>query len=176
MSTFLSNPTSFCSPQQALQYTDVRRLGDLVQDGGVRVTQSALLTDPNFQAALNAASGLVESACLVGQRYAPSDLAGLTGVSQVYLQQLVAHLAYGLLEERRYPNQPIPEMCKRAFDVLDALRNGKRIFSIVEAGQAGNLTVLDVDLSQIQFLDLATYQATRLYGHRGNASRAASGL
>src|SRR5262245_52812373 len=104
MATPTSNPTSYCTPAEFLQRVDPRQVGDLVGLQDVRVPGELLLVNPEVQAALDDAAGEVEAACLVAKRYAPEDLAALTGVSARLLKRLVARLAFWNLQADRRPS------------------------------------------------------------------------
>jgi hypothetical protein len=80
---------------------DSRLLGDLVTDTGQRVQPYALLADPNLQAALDDAAGMIDAAVFVNNRYASVDLAGLTGQDLAFLLRLNSDLALILLMQRR---------------------------------------------------------------------------
>jgi hypothetical protein len=141
MSTPNSQPTSYLSAAELVKRCDARTLGDLVSDAGQRVDAAALLTHPNLLAALDDASGEVEAACTMGQRYDPLDLAALTGVSRARLYRLLARLTVCLLWERRPDKGPLPDAYKQALDDLRLLAEGERVFGLVEhqaAGRAGH--------------------------------------
>ena len=70
---------------------DVRTLGDLASDDGTQVASANLPADENVLAALDDASGEIDSAVLVARRYTTSDLTALTGNSLAYLKRLPVH-------------------------------------------------------------------------------------
>jgi hypothetical protein len=172
-----SSLVPYATPQQALQFLDVRQVGDLISDQGIRVQPAQIVgdmthpPDPNFLAALEAASGEVESACLVSQRYRPADLQALIGVSAVMLQKIVARLAMADLHWRRYPDKDLPAAGVWAHDMLQKLRDGHRIFGTLEAEAAGNLEQQFLDLGTIQTVNLSTLQTQRYFGVRGDVNR-----
>lgn len=172
-----SNSTSFCTPTEALNSFDARAWGDLFNDTGVRLVGSALLNSPVFQAILNEAAGMIESACLTGQRYSPEDLAlNLTGVSQQMLFGLNAKLGFWLGFSRRNPDKPISPPCIWALQKLDALENGKDVFSFQEAEAAGVPASLGMTSSDYDTLTLASDVARRYYGCRSKWIAANGGL
>jgi hypothetical protein len=173
MGTPISSATAYCTPTQLLEFFDARQIGDLISDKGLRVSDMAIQFDPNVQAALQAASGEVEAACGVAGRYSPTDLAGLTGNSAVLLQEMVAALAYGRLQRRRFPDKEVPESVKEARAMLGQLREGVMVFGIKENQDAGNFDnpALFLDVATIQRVGLATYTAQRMYGQRNDIAR-----
>jgi phage gp36-like protein len=141
---------SYATTADLLKRVDSRVLGDLVSDSNVRVDPTSLLTDANIQAALDDASGLINSAVLVSEKYQPSDLAGLTGVDQAYLLRLTCNLAYGLLVLRRGQSVEKLEQYQEALKTLEMLRSGERVFAVAANEEAG--------LPQAQFPSAAVYQ------------------
>lgn len=120
---------------------DVRVLGDLCTDGGDRISDLAtLIINPNVTQALEDASGMINSAALVGSRYATSDLAGMTGEGAAFLKRITCDLAFAFLRQRRgYDLEQYPTI-KESFNFLDRLRLGERVFDILGVEQAGNAT------------------------------------
>jgi len=171
MATPNSSPVAYLGPAEFLKRYDTRTVGDLCADNGVRVTPSALLSDPNLAAALLDASGLVEAACLVKSRYQPGDLAALTGASQAFLFRLVADLAMGLLIERRpdLKREP-PASYSAALAWLDKLSEGVAIFGLVEVQQAGLPEAVQETAQTVYARDLIDVQARRFFGRRVNQS------
>src|SRR2546428_9807095 len=86
MSLTINSGTQTISPVQFLARYDGRTIGDLVSDDGTNhtmvgsppvYTASVLYTNETLLLLLQEAMGEVESACLVANRYQPSDLANL---------------------------------------------------------------------------------------------------
>jgi phage gp36-like protein len=147
---------SYASASDMLTRYDPRPIGDLVKDDGSRASPSTLLNDPVLAAALQDASGLVDSATLVGGRYSPGDLAGLapTDNTTLFLKRLVCDLAYGLLISRRGYSRAdqlaqAPNY-QEALALLEKLRAGELIFDIPDVINAGR--VQNVVLSKQIFL------------------------
>lgn len=145
---------SYAAGSDMVKRYDVRRLGDLVSDTGTRVVDPT--TDPNLQAALDDAAGLIDAALLRGGRYQPADLSGLpaNSSSQALLFRINCDLAYGLLLQRR--DLTAPKQVEVAYGLLDRLAEGSMIFGAVQAavnsGQPVNVR-LDFDVSLISSLD-----------------------
>ena len=121
---------SFATAEEFLQRYDARIVGDLVADDGDQVTSSALLSDTNLQAALNAPSGDIEAACMVGERYVPADLAALTGNSLYLLKRICCDIAMAFLLRRRPSNDPERDAARLelAEQHLIRLRKGEEVF------------------------------------------------
>lgn len=171
MSTPISSSTSYCTPAIFLEYYDARQVGDLVGDAGTRVSSASLLTDTNVQNALNWASGEIEAACLVADKYSVADLQALTGMSLARLQGLCADLAIWKLMQRRLPQVQITEGYRAAQETLERLRLGERIFGLQEQADAGTPnTVIDTQ-SVIDTLNLSTTLSSRFWGNRAKEKK-----
>ncbi len=128
---------AYLTGAEFLQRYDARTVGDLVQDTGARVTTN-LATDTNLLAMIADASGWVESACYVGNRYTSADLTALTGSSAALLKRLVADISFAFLRQRRgYDLEQFP-LVQESFNMLDRLRLGERVFDIAAVKDAGN--------------------------------------
>lgn len=128
---------SYATSQDFIKRYDARVLGGLVGDNGDPVTGLSLLSNANLQAALDDASGMIDAAVLVAEKYSPSDLTNLTGTSQAYLIRITCNLAFGLLSMRR--GQPTEEIAQyqEAVETLSQLRNGERVFAVAANEEAG---------------------------------------
>jgi hypothetical protein len=117
-------------------------------------------------AVLLGASGELESACQVGNRYSAADLAALTGSGLHRVRKVVADLAFWALCQRRTPQSGNPETvpgAKQALEELDRLRKGERIFSFSESADAGLPETVRPDPS-LNEAGRAVIQAKRLFG------------
>lgn len=167
-----SSAASYCSPAQAIQFFDAAFQGLLVNDDGNAATSADLLNPATaagatFKSILEAASGQLESACTKGQRYQPTDLASLTGVSVKLLQRIVACLAIGDLIWRRNPKEAPPPVLEWAEKQLAALEAGSRVFGLVETQAAGIGAVSTSNLTAGQEdRDTITGRAERMFGER----------
>lgn len=172
MPTPVSSATSYCSAADFFKYVDVRMIRDLIRDDGTRANQQDALSDANLTEALLSASGEVESACLVGNKYLPTDLAALTGASQALLRKTVAWLAAGsILERRLYADRDFPPGVEKAELRLKDLREGVRIFGLQEVMDAGNSNTTFLTESDLETQNFATFQADRFFGIRSNRGR-----
>ena len=174
--TPISSATSYATPADLISFKDIRALADLLEDQGQRVggTQpnpTTVEADPNLQVALNWASGEIESAMMVGQKYQPVDLNSLTGMSLYLLKGLTCDLAFWKLLTRRYPTTGITEEYRAAMERLERLRLGERIFGFQESMQAGLPANQFFTQQTINTLFLSTTQAIRFYGNRNKEAR-----
>lgn len=149
---------SYAVPSDFLARYDNNRLGQLVRDDGTAASSTDLLTDPNLQAMLDDASGMIDAACLAGGKYFPADLTGLTGTGKALLLRLNCDLAYGLLVLRRgFTEEEASRLApgfKLALQLLDKLREGSIVFNVTAAIKAGE-PVNDVLSSQINLVSSA---------------------
>lgn len=145
---------SYSSPSDILARYDSRSLGDLCSDSGTRLTPTQLLTDTNLQAALDDASGLVNSAAVYGQRYTPAELAALTDVDLALLKRLVCDLAFAYLVGRRGNDPEAYQSTKQAQDMLERIKQGQRLFAVPGEIAAG--------LEDINFPSIVDYTTINL--------------
>lgn len=170
MATSFTNASSYCPASAFLERCDQRSVARWCSDTNTAIESASLAANTKLLAALQSASGMVESACLVGHRYSPTDLAGLTGNAQAHLYQIVTWIAEFLLWSRRPvlgEGEP-PFQYKIAYEELERLRRGESIFGIQEAADAGHLAVEREDASTVEDRGMVTYQAERLFGRRAN--------
>ena len=116
---------------------------------------------------LLAACGELESATLVGQRYAVADLAALTGSGQAHRDRIIAGLVALPIYTRLKPGSADPEQIpgyRFAAKQLELLESGERIFGFVEASQSGLPSVNDPDLLSQKYPTSAVTRATRFFG------------
>jgi len=117
---------------------DENTIKDLASDTGEPVDD--ITTDPKVLAALDDASGRVESAITVARIYSAADLAGLTGNTLALLKRITCELAMVFLIQRRpekYADEALERMKAGAEDFLDRLRKGERLFAVEAARDAG---------------------------------------
>lgn len=133
------------------------------------ILDSTSTVGQNLIAMLLATCGEVESACMVGNRYVPTDLQTFsTGTSaQGKLEKLVADMCYWNLMKRRQPASADPRNCPgalQAFQDLEKLETGQQIFGFVEAGTAG-LPAVQTAPRPSQVPNSVTNRARRFLGH-----------
>jgi len=149
--------TPYATAANLFVWHDSAQVADMLRDGeGPRPTRLAMLdtdSDPGslLHTILLGASGELESACLVGKRYSPADLAALTYSGLNRLRKIVSDLAFWSLCQRRQPGAADPDKvpgAKQALAELDRLRDGERIFGFTESAQAGLPSVSEPDPNQ----------------------------
>lgn len=169
--TVSSASTSYCTAAQFLGFFDGRTVGDLCSDTGTRIAAAALLTDANLSLALKGASGELEAAVLLGNRYTVADLQALTSTynSGIFLARIVAGLTFRDLLRRR-PDLEIqkPPQSEEAEKIIQALSMGERIFAFSETANAG-ATEEDVETSRdVDDRRMVTWHTRRYFGRRSN--------
>lgn len=171
MPTPISNSDSYASPADLLKRFDARVVGDLCRDDGTRESASAILANSNVLTALSGASGRVERAAFVGEKYSAADLAALTGPGLDAIKDLVCGLAMVRLYKRRFPLQPTPDSLREHLLDLEALRNGEQIFALADQADAGLPENSQVTEADICALGLVTDLARPYWGIRGRTRR-----
>jgi phage gp36-like protein len=124
---------SYASPADLIARYDRNDVGMLCSDDKRAVSEVDLPTNQQCLVALLDASGMVDSALFVGNRYSAADLANLTDNSTGLLKRVICDIAMGLLINRR-PGWN-PEKAKAIWELADShlerLRNGENTFNIV---------------------------------------------
>jgi len=171
--TITSNATAFCSVSDFLDRVDPRLVVQLVtrDDAASPITATDLLTNATVAKALADASGDLEAAAAVKERYTPAIIASLTGNAKAKRDRIVTDLAMGYLFELRPDIQPQPGLMarvERSQQWLEMLAQGERIFSIQENAQAGHMDLIEVDPDSQDRLQGLTHVARRLFGKRSN--------
>ena len=109
-------------------------VAELCSEDEQAVPAEDLASNTNLLAALQDASGDVESAMLIGKRYTTDQLDALTGNSLAKLKRITCTIAMAYLLERR----PVvhcsnaERLLKRAEEYLEQLRTGQRIFNVLD--------------------------------------------
>lgn len=180
MPTPISGPIPYCSPAQFLERYDVRTVGQLLSDTDVALSQTDVLQSTILNDLLMEASGWVESAALVANRYSPNDLYALatdpsalpgTGNSARMLAGIVAGITMFFLWDRRptkYLEMGLPLRSEMAIEMLDRLRKGEAIFGIQEVANAGNPDPKFITPEQINTRNFSSNQARRFFGNRAD--------
>jgi hypothetical protein len=131
---------SYITPDDFFNLVDIDLIAQVYSSNGVPLTRTQLETDPRLLAALQAASGKVESTLLKGGRYSAQSLAALTGVSREFFNKLVADTALAFVYEYRdgmTPPDNVRLRIDRAEKLLTRLADGSDILSFSETVQAG---------------------------------------
>ena len=157
-----SSPAALLTVAAFLARADARLVGDLCSQDGTRVSAAALPNDPVLAAALLDAQGEVEASALRGQRYAPADLAVLTGAGQAKLFRVLRDLTVLKLYQQR--GEDVPERFARVERELEMLGDGEKIFGLAESAAAGIMAHAVLTPDQIAAANLLTTRAARLFG------------
>jgi hypothetical protein len=170
MPTPVSATTPYVLPSEIENFSDIRIWLDLLSDTDNRLTSAAVTNNTSSPALpiLQAAAGMIEAACFRAASYSPTDLQALTGNSQQLLKSLNTRIGVGEAYLRRPRNTPIPPQYLQALKLLDELEAGSKIFGLQEHADKGNVTERVQTLQDVEKLNLATWQANRLFGWRGN--------
>lgn len=123
---------AYAEPSDLVNRLELPTIQRLISDDGHDVPEEDLATDAKLLAALEDASGDVEAAMLVGQRYSVADLEALTGNSLATLKRITCTIALAYLLERR-PTVHLEQSqryLERAQQYLEQLRAGSRIFNV----------------------------------------------
>lgn len=172
MVTPASGETSYALQADFTVRYDWRSAAQLLSDTETTLTQAQVEASATLLTLLEEASGEVESATLVSNRYVlndtQNDLDDLTGNSLEHLKGIVCTLAAEKLYRRR-PDllAKIAPQVEAAREQLDLLRHGERIFGTVEhaaAGLPGHHTETMADEEERRGFALHT---ERLLGQRG---------
>ena len=165
--TVVTSATSYASASDLMNHHDAGAIGDYAKDGA-QLTPNQILTSTVVSASLLWASGLLESACVAGGRYTPTDLAALTGASAAYLKGIVCDLAFFKLACRR-GRPDVSKTCpgyQDAMEALKALRMGETIFGFQEVMDASNMSTVDLSQNAQGLLTRTTDLARRRFGPR----------
>lgn len=153
-------------------------MAELLSDTGAPVADDDLDSDPALAAALAEASGEVEAAACLGQRYVieedRNDLAALTDNAAAFLAGMVAHLAMFRIWSRRpalLASREPPPLYERAERFLEQLRLGERVFGILESHRAADTDSEADSPSDVENRNGIVFQSSRLFGTRTNRQR-----
>lgn len=155
----------YVTASEFLDRYDARLVGQLLDDDGGQLTRAEMANHAGLRACLADASGQVESALFLAQRFTPADLRALTGNAASWLKRVVCDLALGYVRDRRGIDYPLP-MHERALAVLDEIRKGSRVIPTEESTAAG---LVDVEAGTDQdrrTAGLLTYKARHVLGTR----------
>jgi len=165
---------AYVTPAEFLLRKDARDVGDLVSDDETQVAAGDLLTDPVLLAAIDDASGDIDTALMGGGRYTAADLEGLTGNSLATLRRIASELTMFHLLARRPDRNPerIEAVAKLKDAYLAPLRRGENVFGLalhIDAGTVdvhGPTTVQARDLNLVRDRTRNYYPPRRLPGNR----------
>ena len=168
--TPLSSDTAFAAPQDLVARFSVQDIRQWASDADLPLTIQGITTSLKVLTALQDASGDIESACLMSDKYEPQDLLNLTGNSLARLKRLTCELAIGYLFENRLRrgDEDPPAVAVRAQETLERFRKGEWVFGFQEAGDAGLIGHMVESPFDVAARNLVTRQAERYFGRRSN--------
>jgi len=165
--TSVSSATPYITPSDLLNWRDWRQMADWLSITDARGTEAVFASSAVAQEHCNAAGGLLEAAVLKGHRYDVADLQALTGQSLSLLKRIVAFVAIDSMSRFKKRTPADESDIKWAFDLLQALANGERIFSFEETQDAGVPNTARMEPAH----DRPSVQAAPLFGVRGDYRR-----
>jgi len=147
---------------------DYRDVADLVSDDNTTVTATSLLTDANLLVAIGDASGDIDAALLVGNKYETSDLEGLSGNAQSHLYRMCSDLTMYYLMSRRPDFSPdrLEAYEKIRLRHLGRLQAGEDVFNLDGHLSAGVVTVDGPTMQNYQDLNLVRDRVQNYYPRR----------
>lgn len=159
---------AYASGYDMVDRFDSREIGDLLSDSGVAVDEGDIPGNSKMVAILDDASGEIEAALLVGNRYTTDDLSALTGSSLSHLKRVVCELAMRDLLARRPAYNPdlLESFEKRCNRQLERLRNGENVFNLSEQEDAGVPSVDGPTTLDFQNLNLVRDRVNNYYPSR----------
>lgn len=169
--TLSSSVLPYCSIAQFIQRYDTRTLAQLLSDTGIDL--ESVTADTTLLELLMEASGKLEAAAVVGERYLLEDLEairdGAATNAKSLLAGIVADMAIVAVFDRR-PNLQRPHSAKidESERFIQALAEGVKIFPFTETENAGHLDNNVETPANVEARNLWTYQARRFFGTRGN--------
>lgn len=163
--------TSYCTAAELKPYIDKRVLAALLSDTGTPLTGDPFTDSVNLPSILLAASGTLESACLVGAKYTADELDNLPAASKQHMIRILAGLVMDTLRNRRTEFSTGDKEVRGASwaeKQIVMLRNGHRIFSIasVQDARAGTQTRDESPTARANRRDIVV-RNSRYFGVRG---------
>jgi phage gp36-like protein len=160
---------SYATIANLIDRYDAREIGDLIADDNNRKEAIDLADDPILTAFLQDASGQVEAALVVAERYSAAELSGLTGNSAAHLVRITCDIAMSLLATRR-PGRLKTEARKAIVETAEAhlerLRKGENIFNLADQREAGAPSIGGPSTLDLQNLNLVRDRTRNYYPGR----------
>lgn len=129
---------SYATPADLLLRYDANLLGMLVNDNSQQLSPAQLQNDAATQAALDDATGIIQSALYVAYKYTAAEIATATAESLSLLRRLCCDLAIVMLCQRRgYDYNDKYPMLALSLELIQQLRNGERVLDIGGNEKAG---------------------------------------
>ncbi len=167
--TLISGTALLCPVSEFIARVDYTAVSMLASDDESPVSPA---TSPRVLAALRDASGDVEAAALLGERYDADDLALILATdtnARGKIYRIVSDLAWVYLWEGR-PNKDSaePPSLRRTLFYLDQLAAGTRIFGFHETVEAGRMESFVETAKDVEDRRGVVFAADRLFGVRAN--------
>jgi phage gp36-like protein len=161
---------AYATPADLISRKDRNDVGQLCGDDKRVVSPVDLTTNQPCLDALADASGDIEAALLVGNRYTVADLTTLTGNSLALLKRICCDIAMSLLLDRRPGWNPAKskEIRDLANDRLERLRKGENTFNIQASLDAGEPVVDGPTMMEYDRLNLIRDRVKNFYVPRHN--------
>lgn len=159
---------AYATPKDLIDRYDANDLGDLATDDGSQVSEAALAKNSKILAALDDASGEVDAALLVGNRYSPVELRDLTGHSRSHLVRIVCDIAAARMMGRRLGRdiEKVKLVIELAEGHLERLRRGENVFNLQPQKDAGNPSAIGLSVVEYSQSDLIRDRTRRYYPAR----------
>lgn len=168
-----SSETSYITVEQFLNRKDWRTVAQLVMDDGSQAAKEDLPTNENLLTILMGSSGEIESYLVASGRYSAEDLQAANGISQRYLQDIVADIAmWNLFCRRDAPGPPETVTLKKedAWKKLGQLASGETVLTFQQVVDASVPTNEYLNNQDLKNLNLFSDSCRRALGVR-NAFR-----
>ena len=148
---------SLASVNDLIARFDVRTLGQLGSDTNTQLSSVDLQTNEATLAALQDATGLVNSALYTAYKYASSDIDDLSDESAGLLKRITCDMAFIYMAQRRgYTYKDKFPLIEDSYEILQKLRNGERVLDIADNKDAGNTATAIVATTDLINANLAT--------------------
>ncbi len=157
---------SYADGNDLISRYDVDTVGDLATDQRESSDPSSVPNLPNVLTALMDASGEIDVALTVGERYLPSQLEALTGNSQSKLKRITCDIAMSLLCSRRVGTDYLElaeKVAKISRDHLRSLSNGENVFGLQSLFDASVIDVGTISTCEIERRNLLPSRMTRFF-------------
>ena len=148
---------SYATPADLMLRFDANLLGMLVNDNSQQLTPVQINSDAATLAALQDATGIIESALYVAYKYTAADMLHLSANSASLLKRLCCDYAIVMLCQRRgYDYHDKYPMLDLSVELVQKLRFGERVLDFADNKQAGLAAVSRPSVIQQQQAGLVT--------------------
>ena len=167
----------YCTPAQIIERFDSRTIGQLLADDGTEIEPVDLIGNVVLQNHLQSASGRIEAALIMGNRYLISDLQAIARIdpfvtpedplanNSAWLIQLCAEITFSTLWRRRpWDEGDVGDTIgKAAEEELERLRSGQLVFNLPAIAESANGWVGGASSAQLRSLNLIVDQCRPYY-------------